>query len=211
MINFIGLLLSTEVKAQAAYDFDLEEDDSYTWQVTELNKYEFERTFGFDPAFEQGDRTRRTIEDVDDTDDGWAVTVEFWDYQKDFDDDGEIIYEDVFDTPGDYEDNIFLPTPVEDYLEEAADDLPSEYLVEGLRVTIRETDYNRILEYNTQGILVSETFENKEGILIVKVEGTFRIIPMGHYYLGFTALGIVSVVIVMIKKKKLKFKDLDKE
>ena len=198
---------SIEVYAQEDYELEIEEDDTFDWEVTELNKYEFDRVFGFEPAFEKGDKTRRTIEDVEDTDFGWFVTVEFWDYQKDFDEDGAIIYEEVYDSPGDYEANIFLPTPVNEYLEEASEDLPSEYLVEGQRVTIRETDYNRIIEYDARGIMISETFENKEGIILVKVESTLRIIPMGNFFIGFTVLAVISLIIIMIKKKKFLIKE----
>ena len=200
-MNVITLFLSVEVFAQD-YEFDLEEDDSFVWEITELNKYEFERVFGFEPAFENGDKTRRVIQDVDDNDDGWFVTVEFWDYQADWDEDGAIIYEQVYDSPSDFRDNIFLPTPVNEYLEEASEDVPSNYIIEGHRVTIREADYNRILEYDANGILLSETYENKEGIVLVKVENTLRVIPMGNFFIGFIILAVLSIIVVMIKKKK---------
>ncbi len=184
------------------YKFDHEEDDSFVWECTELNKYEFERVFGFEPSFEKGDKTRRTIQDVDENADGWFVTVEFWDFQKDWDEDGAIIYEQVYDSPSDYEDNIFLPTPVNEYLADASDDLPSNYIVEGQRVTIRETEYDRILEYDANGVLFSESYENKDGIVLVKVESTLRIIPMGNFFIGFIILAVLSIIVVMIKKKK---------
>ena len=196
------MLLSIEVYAQEEYDFNLDEDDSFVWECTELNKYEFKRVFGFEPAFEKGEKTRRVIQDVEDNADGWFVTVEFWDYQKDWDEDGAIIYEQVYDSPSKYEDNIFLPTPVNEYLTEASEDLPSNYVVEGHRVIIRETDYNRILEYDTRGVLLSELYENKEGIVLVKVESTLRVIPMGNFFIGFIILALVSIIVVMIKKKK---------
>jgi hypothetical protein len=172
------------------------------WEITELNKYEFERVFGFEPAFEVGDKTRMTIQDVDDNTDGWFLTIEFWDYQKDWDEDGAIIYEQVYDSPSEYDDNIFLPTPVNEYLSEASEDLPSNYLVEGHRVTIRETDYNRILEYDARGFLLSELYENKEGIVLVKVESTLRVISMGNYFIGFIVLAALSIILIIIKKKK---------
>lgn len=201
------MFLSIEVYAQEDYDLDIKEDDSFTWEVTELNKYEFKRVFGFEPVFEKGDKTRRTIEDIEDVTDGWFITVEFWDFHKDWDENGAIVYEEVYDSPGKYEDNIFLPTPVNEYLAEASEDLPSEYIVEGHRVTIRESDYNRILEYDARGVLLSELYENKDGIVLVKVESTLRIIPMGNFFIGFTILAILSIIFVMIKKKKYSFKE----
>lgn len=203
MVNIIAICISTNVNAQANYDFRLEEDDTYVWEVKELNKHEFEKTFGFEPAFEVEEKTRRVIQDVEDTDNGWLITAEVWDYGEDWDEDGEILDEEVFDDPADYDDNIFLPTPVDQYLDDAQEDLPSEYLIEGLRVTKRETDYNIIREYDSNGVLVVEMYENKDGIVIVRVEGTFRVIPLGNFYLGFIALAVAAIVILMIKKKKI--------
>ena len=202
------MVSSIEVYAQANYTLEIEEGDTYDWEVTELNKFEFDRVFGFEPAFEKGDKTRRTIENIEDTTFGWLITVEFWDFQQNWDEDGAIVYEEIYDSPGDFEANIFLPTPVNEYLQKASEDLPSNYLVEGQRVTIRETDYNRILEYDARGILLSETFENKNGIILVKVESTLRVIPMRNYFIGFTVLAIISIIILMIKQKKFTIKEL---
>ncbi len=202
------MVSSIEVYAQANYKLEIEEGDTYDWEVTELNKFEFDRVFGFEPAFEKGDKTRRTIDNIEETTFGWFITVEFWDFQKNWDEDGAIVYEEIYDSPGDYEANIFLPTPVDEYLQKASEDLPSEYLVEGQRVTIREKDYNRILEYDARGILLSETFENKNGIILVKVESTLRLIPMGNYFIGFTVLAIISIIILIIKQKKFTIKEL---
>lgn len=201
------MFLSIEVNAQGEYELEVEEDDNFTWEITELNKYEFERVFGYEPAFEVGDKTRREIEDIEETSDGWFITVEFWDYQQDWEDDGGTIYEEVYENPGDYEANIFVPTPVNEYLSEASDELPSEYLVEGQRVTIRESEYHRIIEYDTRGVLASETFENKEGIVLVKVENTIRVIPMGNYFIGFMIFTIVSIIVIMMKKKNYIIKE----
>jgi hypothetical protein len=203
LVNIIAICISVQVNAQANYDFKREEDDTYVWEVKELNKHEFEKTFGFEPAFEVEEKTRRVIQDVEDTDNGWLITAEVWDYGEDWDEDGEILDEEVFDDPADYDDNIFLPTPVDQYLDDAQEDLPSEYLIEGLRVTKRETDYNIIREYDSNGVLVVEMYENKDGIVIVRVEGTFRVIPLGNFYLGFIALAVAAIVILMIKKKKI--------
>jgi hypothetical protein len=51
LVNIIAICICTNVNAQANYDFRLEEDDTYVWEVKELNKHEFEKTFGFEPAF----------------------------------------------------------------------------------------------------------------------------------------------------------------
>lgn len=201
VMNIITVCMRVNVSAQAEYTFDLDEDDSFVWEVKELNIYAFEKTFGFEPAFEKGDKTRRTIRDIDEDPDGWSLSVEFWDYKDGFDEDGTIITEEVYDDPADYKDNIFIPTPVNDYLEELPDH-DSSYVVQGASVDKRETKYTATREYDQRGVLVLEEYVDDDGILLVRVEGTFRIIPMGNYFIGFIALGVISIIFVMIKKKK---------
>jgi len=201
VMNIITVCMSVNVSAQVEYNFRLDEDDSFVWEVKELNIYAFEKTFGFEPAFEKGDKTRRTIRDIDDNPDGWTLSVEFWDYKDDFDEDGTIITEEVYDNPKNYDDSIFIPTPVNDYLEELPDH-DSSYVVQGASVDKRETKYTATREYDQRGVLVLEEYVDDDGILLVRVEGTFRIIPMGNYFIGFIALGVISIIFVMIKKKK---------
>ena len=190
----------------ATYELNLDEDDSFTWEVTELNHYAFEKTFGFEPDFEEGDQTRRTIREIDEYTDGWTLTVEFWDFDDKFDEDGAIIYDEVFEDPENYEDNIFVPTPVNDYLAELPD-VDSSYVVDGLRVTKRGTDYDMIKEYDDRGVLVREEFIDDDEIVLVRIEATFRIIPAAGFQeiIGFTVIALISIIIYMIKKKKFIF------
>ena len=201
VMNLITVCISVNVNAQTEYTFDLDEDDSFVWEVKELNIYAFEKTFGFEPAFEKGDKTRRTIRDIDEDPDGWTLSVEFWDYKDDFEEDGHIIEEKVYDNPENYKDDIFIPTPVNDYLEELPDH-DSSYVVQGASIDKRETKYTATREYDQRGVLVLEEYVDDDGILLVRVEATFRIIPMGNYFIGFIALGVISITFVMIKKKK---------
>ena len=121
------------------------------------------------------------------------------------DDNGTIIYEAVPDSPGDYDENFFIPTPVNDFLAEAGEDLDSEYTVSGDTVERKELDYIMTKKYDQRGVLLSEEYVDDDGILLVKVEGTFRVIPSGNIelILGFMALAVVAIVFVMIQKKKL--------
>lgn len=198
------LWMSVDVKAQK-YEFELDEDDSFTWEVTELNPHQFEKVFGFDPNFEKDDETIKTIKRIDDTGDGWSLTIEFWDFKIDKDDNGTIIYETVPDSPGDYDENFFIPTPVNDFLAEAGEDLGSEYTVSGDTVERKELDYTMTKKYDQRGVLLSEEYFDDDGIVLVKVEGTFRVIPSGNIelILGVMAFAIVAIVFVVIKKKKL--------
>jgi hypothetical protein len=59
-------------------------------------------------------------------------------------------------------------------------------------------------EYDYRGVLVSEAYYDDDNILMVKVEGKFRIIPLGNYFVGFIAFAIVGVIIVMKKKKLIR-------
>lgn len=206
LMNIITMCMSIKVSAQETYEFKLSEDDSFIWEVKELNVHNFEKVFGFEPAFEKGDKTRRTIRDIDKKSFGWSLSVEFWDYKDDFDKDGAMIYEEVYDNPAEYEDNIFIPTPVIDYLAEADDELPSKYIVEGAKVTQRESEYTIVREYDTRGFLALEEYTDDDGIVLIRVEATFRTIPMSNHFIGFIVLAIVCIIFVMIKKKKFLIK-----
>ena len=141
------------------------------------------------------------IRDIDEDPHGWTLSVEFWDYKDDFEEDGVIITEEVYENPADYKDDIFIPTPVNDYLEELPD-VDSSYDVDGARVDKREPEYTATREYDQRGVIVLEEYVDDDGILLVKVEATFRIIPIGNYFIGFIALAVISIIFVMIKKKK---------
>ena len=206
-IFFIHILISFTVNVRAVtYTLDVDEDDTFEWKITEINPHEFEKIFGYEPQLEKGDKAKRTINRVDDTNDGWELTVELWDFKVNKDDDnGTITYLTVPDSPGDYDENLFIPTPVNDFLSEAAEDLPSEYIVEGMKVTRRETDYIVEKEYDSRGVLLSETYINDNEITLIKVEGTFRIIPAANIelLLGLIAFAIGAIIFIKIKTKKI--------
>ena len=195
------LWMSADAKAQA-YDFELDEDDSFTWEVTEVNPHQFEKVFGFEPNFEKNDETKQTIQRIDEVDEGWSLTIEFWDFKIDKDDNGTIVYETVPDNPDDYDENIFIPTPVNDFL--ANTDLGSQYTVTGDTVERVESDFTMTKKYDSRGVMVLEEYVDDDGIVLVRVEGTFRIIPSGsvEMTLGFIALAIIAIIIVIIKKNK---------
>ncbi len=199
-MNIFTVFISVNVNAQTNYELDINEDDSFIWEVKELNIHNFEKVFGFEPAFELGDKSRRVIREIDTAGYGWYVTIEFWDFKDDFEKDGEIVYEKAYDNPIEYEDNIFIPTPVNNYLEDT--ELPSKYEVSGSIVTQRELDYTIKREYDTRGVLVLEEYTDDDGIVMVRVEGTFRVIPMGNYFIGYIVLAVMAIIFVMIKKRK---------
>lgn len=207
LISITTIYISVDVSA-ATYDLDVEEDDSFTWEVTEVNVHYFEKVFGFEPNFEKGDETKRDIERIIDSTDGWKFTVKLWDFKIDKDTNGTIVYDDVPSSPSDYDENIFIPTPVNDFLSEAAEDLSSEYTVQGSRVTKEEDDFTMEKEYDQNGVLAVETYTDEDGIVLVKIEGNFRAIPSANVELivGIMAISLAALVIVMIKRKKFNIK-----
>lgn len=198
--------MSMGVKAQTAYDFELNEDDSFTWEIKELNLHNFKKVFGFEPAYEVGDQMRITIRNIFDAGDGWSITEEFWDYKSDFESNGTIRYSYVNKIPQEFNEEIFLPTPTLDYLSDAAPELDTKYDVQQLTVIRRESDYTMEKEYDGRGILVSEKYVDDDGIVLIYVEGLFKIIPMGNYFIGVSIVSIAGVIFILMKRNKLQIK-----
>ena len=206
--SFLNIFLFLSINVRAAYSLDVDEDDSFEWEITEVSPHQFEKVFDFSPNFEEGDRCKRTIERIDDTADGWSLTIEFWDWKIDRDDNGSVIYETVPESPGNFDENLFIPTPANDFLAEAAEDLGSEYTVRGNFVERIEKDYTMNKEYDGRGVCVLEEYIDDDGIVMVRVEGIFRAIPAANIEIIFSimALSVAGIIIVMIKRKKFKFK-----
>ncbi|MHA1757490.1 MAG: hypothetical protein ACTSVV_12010 [Promethearchaeota archaeon] len=202
--NIFLIYLSSEVNAQTVYDMDIHEGDVFIWEVKEVNPHNFKKVFGFEPTFEVGDQTKKKIIDVLDTPTGWSVVVEEWDYKSDFEKNGTVHTYSIFKDPAYYDDNIFIPSNPQDYLTEASKSLPSKYIVQGLKVTKRESDYQMIKEYNDKGVLVEETYIDDDGVVLVRVEGTFRVVPFGNYFFGFMLFSILALIIIIRRKRILK-------
>ena len=211
LIALLGLIIinfSISVQAQVIFELGVSEDDVYTWEITELSKHNFEKVFGFEPFYDVGDEIRMKIERIIESTSGSnTVVVEFWDYGSDWNEKGSIKYFSVPATPSDYEDNLFIMTPVERFLEEAMGTLPNSYSLQGSTVTKLSQNYTTVLEYHSKGILLSETYIDDDDIVMIKVEGKFRIIPFGNVFLVIILISIISVVLKIIKKNNLRIKD----
>lgn len=188
-----------EVRAQQSYELDINEDDEFIWEVTELNAHNFKKVFGFDPAFEEGDQQKIVIKKIFEAGNGWTLTLEKWDWKSNWEANGTISSNFVSSDPNEYDDNLFIPVPVTDYLGEA--DLASEYIIEGSKVTKRAQDYNLEMEYDSRGIKLSEAYIDDDGIIMVKVEGQWTI-PLGEYFILFIGISIIAVIFIIIKNKK---------
>ncbi len=196
------------MRAQATFELGVHEDDVYTWKITELNRHNFERTFGFNPFFEVGDQLRIKIDSiVTPTDTGdYTIVADFWDYGSDFNQKGVIKYYTVPSTPTEYKDNLFILTPTDRFLQDALETLPSSYTVEGSTITKLMQNYSSVLEYHPRGVVLTETYIDDDGIVLIKVEGNFRLISLGTSFMGIMLVSVIFIVLMILKNKKLEFK-----
>lgn len=207
MLNLFTMIFSVNVKAQTTYTVDISQDDQFTWEVRELNLNNFKKVFGYEPGFEEGDQLRKRITDVIETSYGWNLIIENFDYGSDFNSNGSVETYSLYKTPEEYSDNIFIPTPIEDYLQEASETWSGDYQLQGVRTVVKlNPNYRLEMEYNDQGIKVSEAYYDKNDILLVRVEGNFTV-PFGNYFMGFLAFSVIGLVIVLLKKGNLSVLD----
>ena len=187
-------------------------NDEFIWEVKELNKDKFEYTFNAEPNFDIGDQIKIVIREVIDIElNRWTIIVAFWDFGTDWSVDGEIQYLTIGQYPEVYDDYLFIPAPVEDYLETAVDNLPSEYYLEPPTTIGRQAKSDTNKEYRAEknfdisGVIISETYFDDVGTVIVKMEGTFFLVPLGFSFIGFMAIAIISIIAIFLKKNKIRF------
>ena len=191
------------------YSVGFNEGIELIWEITELDLTSFREIFGFDPNFELGDQNRMIIRVITEATISYAVTIEFWDYKTDWGLSGKEKTLNIFKNPELYDEYLFCLTPLEDYLTEVLLTLPSEYYREGFSIfkqAISDTgkDYLWQKEYDTRGILAVETYYDESHQVIIKLEGTFRIIPFGTQFIGFSIVAIVAIIFISFKKKLIK-------
>jgi len=205
----ICIFFSVNVKAQD-YNLELKKNDEYVWEIKELNEDKFEFTFNTEPNFAVGDQIKMVVRDVTDIEGvSWSIVVEFWDYGTDWTASGELEDLSVSKLPQAYNDNLFIPTPVDSYLETALANLPSEYYFVSTLAIGRQAksdiDINYRVEksFDIHGILFSETYFDEVGSIIVKLEGTFFLVPLGFSFIGFMMIAIISIIAIFFKKNKI--------
>ena len=203
---------NVDTKAQEdEYSVGFTEGTELIWEVIELDLMKFKETFGFEPNFEKGDQNRIIIRQIDTTTLLWRIEIEFWDYKADWGLPGKIMTLNIAKRAENYKDYLFSLTPVEEYLDAAIASLPSEYYRLGLSIykqgrSNTGLDYLWEKEYDTRGILLTETVYDDRDNVIVRLEGTFAFISFGIYFVGFTLVAIVVIIVVSIKRKHLKIK-----
>jgi len=122
---------------------------------------------------------------------------------------GKDISLNIFKNPELYNEYLFCLTPIEGYLDEVMEHLPSEYYRIGYSVfkqgrSDTGKDYLWEKEFDSRGILAIETYYDEDTQVIVRLEGTFRIIPFGSYFIGFSIVAIVAIIFISMKKKKIR-------
>jgi hypothetical protein len=201
-----------EAKAQEdEYSVGFTEGTELIWEVAELDLMKFKDTFGFEPNFERGDQNRIIVREIDSSSGQWHIEIEFWDYKTDWGLSGRTLILYMGKTAEQYEDYLFSLYPVDEYLDAVIAELPSAYYRLGLSLfkqgkSNTGLDYTWEKEYDTRGILLTETVYDDNDNIIVRLEGTFRFIPSGMFFLGFTILAIVAIIIVSIRRKHIRFK-----
>ncbi len=199
------------VKAQT-YSLGVKEDKEYIWEVTYLDSSLFGRILGSEPNYDVGDRIRVIIREIVDVETYWRITIDWWDYQVDWGQKGTFQNIQLFKLAFQYQHCIFLPTPVDDYLEKVEGEFPTDYQVEGFKISQilkSEIDEEYLHErtYNNDGILVTEAiYEYSNTRLIVKVEATFATIPMGIYFIGFILVAVTAIIFITMRNKKYTIK-----
>jgi len=193
------------------YSVGFNEGIELIWEVAELDLMSFREIFGFEPNFERGDQNRIIIREINEFSTSWLIKIEFWDYKTDWGLSGKQMDLTMGKTAESYADYLFSLYPVEQYLEEAIAALPSEYYRIGLSIFKQGRSdtglgYLWKKEYDTRGILLTETFFDEYDQVIVRLEGTFQLIPFGTTFIGFTLVAITAIIIVMMKKKSAKIK-----
>jgi hypothetical protein len=206
------MCFNLNVKAQDDENFymQLDEGDEFVWEVVELNEYYFKKTFGSEPNFEIGDKIRIVITELIEREIQWRITVERWDYKENWGERGDVIGYTVYRNPDLFVDNIFIPSPTDDYLQKAMEVLDDNiYDVSGNSITKRVkseigVDYRWKKQFDLKGFMIREAIYTYElDIVIAMIEGGHRIIPFGFYFIGFIIFALLALVIISFKKKKI--------
>lgn len=212
LLNFFifSCFFNFNVKAQdPEHGLGFNEGTELIWEVKQLDLSSFREVFGFDPNFELEDQIRMIIREIDDSAGMWIIGIEFWDYKTDWGLSGEMKSIYIGKYPEDYDDYLFCLTPIDDYLDEVMDNLPSEYYRIGYSIfkqgrSDTGKDYLWEKEFDTRGILAIETHYDEFNQIIVRIEGTFRIVPFGTYFIGFSIVAIFAIIFISLKKKKIR-------
>jgi hypothetical protein len=205
------ILSASANAASVTYSIGVKANDEFVWEIKDLNLDKFEATFGIEPNFHVGSQVRMVVREVDDLTSKWSIVVEFWDYGSNWLASGSVENLDIPKYPNQYDDFIFIPTPVNNYIEEALTNLSSQYysisdnMIGKQDVSEIGVDFKVEKTYNINGILIDETYLDQANLVIVKLEATFQIVPFGFSFLAYMSLTVIGLIII-VKRKKLNSK-----
>jgi hypothetical protein len=212
-IIFISFCLNVKAQEEEeTYEVGFDVGTELIWEVTELDASTFKIIFGFEPNFEKGDQIRIIIRDVREYTVTYIINYEFWDYKTDWGVSGEEFSMNLYKNPALYNDNLYCLTPVGDFLAAFGENATSEYSVYSNTIIKRGVsdvgkNYRWDKEYDIRGIPVEEAYYDEFDHILVKVEGTFRIVPFGLYFIGFMVTGIIGTIILIWRNKRFRIKN----
>ncbi len=156
------------------YFLGIKEGDEFIWEVEEVNITNFNTIFGFDPNYGEEDLLKIIIRNINEDVISWIIQIEMWDYGSNWDASGSLINFRIYKNPADFTDGIFLPMPVDIYLQEIITNFPVEYYRTGLslfKYGVSDTGKNYIgqKEYNTNGAMITESYLDEYDNVIVRV------------------------------------------
>lgn len=157
------------------YDIRFQEGNEFIWEVENVNATKFFEIFGFEPNFEQGERFKMLVHNIDEISLGWDITIEFWDYGTNWENSGYIEGLIVYRNPANYNDSIFIPTPCAQYLQEALASLSGYYTLNLSIFHLTASDIGKEYliqkQYNEYGIMKTEAYfdTNDEVIVMLKL------------------------------------------
>jgi len=159
---------------EVEYFLGINDGDEFIWEVEEVNITNFNNIFGFEPNFGEGDLCKMIIHDINEDGISWILQAEFWDYGSNWEGSGRVVNFRIYKNPAGFTDQIFLPIPVNIYLQEIMIHFPVEYYLTGLslfKYGISDTgeNYTWQKEYNTNGAMITESFLDEYDNVIVRL------------------------------------------
>lgn len=159
---------------EVEYFLGIKEGDIFIWEVEELNNTNFNTIFGFDPNYGEGDLLKIIIRNINEDVISWIIQIEMWDYGSNWDASGSLINFRIYKNPADFDDELFIPMPVDIYLQEIITHFPVEYYRTGLslfKYGVSDTgkNYTWQKEYNTNGAMITESYLDEYDNVIVKI------------------------------------------
>ncbi len=210
-IILLNIFPIVSVSAKNDDDLGIKEGESYTWTTEVMDKEKYMKAYDHYPYFifaVEGKKQEYHIEYIYEDEDYWKIEVELKIYKTYTDKNpieininipkkGENYNPDYIPSYPEYILVPFIPNNAEDYLDDWNE--PSGYSVDGLEITHEDGDIERTWVYQDNGVLSSYIIKY-EGDVIYRFNIGLRLISFGHYFLGFMAIAVIGIIIIIIRK-----------